>query len=125
MKNLRLSAIAERVGSAEVKNSRCNLGEIMVVIMKRDASQEEIEAVIANLSAFGFNIHRSSGVNQTVLGAIGVKPGFDHRIIRGLKGVADVKRVTEAYKLASRAGRNMRRRSLMSEGCVLVDAQSP
>jgi len=78
----------------------------MVVIMKRDASQEEIEAVIANLSAFGFNIHRSSGVNQTVLGAIGVKPGFDHRIIRGLKGVADVKRVTEAYKLASRAGRN-------------------
>ncbi len=78
----------------------------MVVIMKRDASQEEIEAVIANLSAFGFNVHRSSGVNQTVLGAIGVKPGFDHRIIRGLKGVADVKRVTEAYKLASRAGRN-------------------
>ena len=78
----------------------------MVVIMKRNASQEEIEAVIANLSAFGFNIHRSSGVNQTVLGAIGVKPGFDHRIIRGLKGVADVKRVTEAYKLASRAGRD-------------------
>ncbi|MYF41625.1 MAG: 3-deoxy-7-phosphoheptulonate synthase [Rhodothermaceae bacterium] len=78
----------------------------MVVIMKRNASQEEIEAVIANLSAFGFNVHRSSGVNQTVLGAIGVKPGFDHRIIRGLKGVSDVKRVTEAYKLASRAGRN-------------------
>jgi 3-deoxy-7-phosphoheptulonate synthase len=78
----------------------------MVVIMKRNASQEEIEAVIANLSAFGFDIHRSSGINQTVLGAIGVKPGFDHRIIRGLKGVADVKRVTEAYKLASRAGRN-------------------
>lgn len=106
MKNLHLSAIAERAASAEVKNARCNLGEIMVVIMKRDASQEEIEAVIANLSAFGFNVHRSSGVNQTVLGAIGVKPGFDHRIIRGLKGVADVKRVTEAYKLASRAGRN-------------------
>lgn len=107
MNDSRSSVIAERAGSAEVKNSRCNPGEIMVVIMKRNASQEEIEAVIANLSAFGFNIHRSSGVNQTVLGAIGVKPGFDHRIIRGLKGVADVKRVTEAYKLASRAGRNV------------------
>lgn len=106
MKDSRSSVIAERAGNAEVKNARCNPGEIMVVIMKRDASQEEIEAVIANLSAFGFNIHRSSGVNQTVLGAIGVKPGFDHRIIRGLKGVADVKRVTEAYKLASRAGRD-------------------
>ena len=79
----------------------------MVVIMKSGASQEEIEAVIANLSAFGFDIHRSSGVNQTVLGAIGVKPGFDHRVIRGLKGVADVKRVTESYKLASRAGRDV------------------
>ena len=77
----------------------------MVVIMKKDASEQEVEAVITNLNAFGFDVHQSSGVNQVVLGAIGVRPGFDHRIIRGLHGVADVQRVTEPYKLASRVGR--------------------
>ncbi len=77
----------------------------MVVIMKKKASEEDIEAVITNLNAFGFDVHRSSGIHQTVLGAIGVRPGFDHRIIRGLSGVADVQRVTEPYKLASRVGR--------------------
>jgi len=78
----------------------------MVVIMKNNASEIEIEAVIKSLNAFGFDVHRSSGVSQTVLGAIGVQPGFDHRIIRGLGGVADVQRVTEPYKLASRVGRD-------------------
>ncbi len=77
----------------------------MVVIMNKSASQEQVEAVITNLNAFGFDVHQSSGVNQVVLGAIGVRPGFDHTIIRGLSGVANVQRVTEPYKLASRAGR--------------------
>lgn len=77
----------------------------MVVIMKKNASEKEVEAVITNLNAFGFDVHRSSGISQIVLGAIGVRPGFDHQIIRGLAGVADVQRVTEPYKLASRAGR--------------------
>ncbi len=78
----------------------------MVVIMKNSASEAEIEAVITNLNAFGFDVHRSSGVSQTVLGAIGVQPEFDHHIIRDLNGVSDVQRVTEPYKLASRAGRD-------------------
>ena len=78
----------------------------MVVIMEQAASESQIEAVITNLNAFGFDVHRSSGVNQTVLGAIGVKPGFDIRIIRVLDGVADVQRVTEPYKFVSRAWKN-------------------
>ena len=75
----------------------------MVVIMEQGASEVQIEAVINNLNAYGFDVHRSSGVNQTVLGAIGVKPDFDARIIKVIDGVADVHRVTEPYKFASRA----------------------
>ena len=74
----------------------------MVVIMEHGASEAQIEAVINNLNAYGFDVHRSSGVNQTVLGAIGVKPDFDTRIIKVIDGVADVHRVTEPYKFASR-----------------------
>ena len=75
----------------------------MVVIMEQGASEAQIEAVVDSLNAYGFDVHRSSGVNQTVLGAIGVKPDFDGRKIKVLDGVADVHRVTEPYKFVSRS----------------------
>jgi 3-deoxy-7-phosphoheptulonate synthase len=74
----------------------------MVVIMQPDAAESQIQSVIERLNDFGFDVHRSSGVSQTVLGAIGVKPDFDVRQIMVLDGVADVHRVTEPYKFASR-----------------------
>ena len=74
----------------------------MVVVMQAGAGERQIENVIGMLSQLGFDVHRSSGVNQTVLGAIGVKPDFDMRRVKVLEGVADVYRVTEPYKFASR-----------------------
>ena len=75
----------------------------MVVVMEVGASENQIEAVIEQLNNHGFDVHRSSGSRQTVLGAIGVRPEFDQRHIRLLDGVAEVHRVTEPYKFASRA----------------------
>ncbi|ARA92970.1 3-deoxy-7-phosphoheptulonate synthase [Rhodothermaceae bacterium RA] len=75
----------------------------MVVVMQPQAEEAQIQAVIERLNGYGFDVHRSSGVNQTVLGAIGVQPDFDVRHIKVLEGVADVYRVTEPYKFASRA----------------------
>ena len=77
----------------------------MVVVMQVGASQSLVENVIAQLSELGFDVHRSSGVNQTVLGAIGVRPEFDVRSVEVLPGVAEVYRVTEPYKFASRTWR--------------------
>ncbi|MEM6338065.1 MAG: 3-deoxy-7-phosphoheptulonate synthase, partial [Bacteroidota bacterium] len=39
----------------------------MVVIMKPGAEEALIESVIGRLNAYGFDVHRSSGVNHTVL----------------------------------------------------------
>ncbi len=75
----------------------------MVVVMRPNSEEGAIEDVIQRLNEFGFDVHRSSGVNQTVLGAIGVKPDFDTRHIEVLDGVADVYRVTSPYKFASRS----------------------
>ncbi len=75
----------------------------MVVVMETGATEEQVEAVIASLSDHSFDVHRSSGVNQTVLGAIGVQQEFDIRHIKVLDGVAEVFRVTEPYKFASRS----------------------
>ncbi|NNE69153.1 MAG: 3-deoxy-7-phosphoheptulonate synthase [Rhodothermales bacterium] len=75
----------------------------MVVVMETGAVEPDIQGVIERLNHFGFDVHRSSGEQQIVLGAIGVKPGFDTRHISVLNGVAAVYRVTEPYKFASRA----------------------
>lgn len=74
----------------------------MVVILKNNATEEEIRNVKQHLEDYGFQIHESRGVQKTILGAIGVKPGFDIRKIKILDGVSEVYRVTAPYKLASR-----------------------
>lgn len=75
----------------------------MVIILEKNATQEQIDNIKQHLLDFGFQIHESKGVEQTVLGAIGVKPDFDIRKVKILDGVHDVYRVTEPYKQASRS----------------------
>lgn len=75
----------------------------MVVVLEKNCSQEQKEIIIKTLQDYGFEIHASTGVEQTVLGAIGVKPDFDFRKIKILEGVAEVYRITEPYKLTSRS----------------------
>jgi 3-deoxy-7-phosphoheptulonate synthase len=77
----------------------------MVVVMQEQATEEQIQHVIDRLISMGFDVHRSTGVKHTVLGAVGVQPGFDHRDIELLEGVREVIRITEPYKLASRTWR--------------------
>ena len=74
----------------------------MVVVLEKNISDKQIENVIKHLEDFGFAVHKSTGVEQIVLGAIGVKPDFDTRKVKILDGVAEVYRITEPYKLASR-----------------------
>jgi len=75
----------------------------VVVVLESNITEEQISEIIKQLEDFGFQIHRSTGVQKTILGAIGVKPNFDTRKVKILKGVADVYRVTAPYKLASRS----------------------
>jgi 3-deoxy-7-phosphoheptulonate synthase len=74
----------------------------VVVIIEPKATEEQIQNVIKHLEDYGFQIHKSVGIQNTIIGAIGVKPDFDTRKIKILDGVADVYRVTVPFKLASR-----------------------
>ena len=74
----------------------------MVIVLERNATDNQIENVIKHLEDYGFAVHKSTGVEQIVLGAIGVKPDFDTRKVKILDGVAEVYRITEPFKLASR-----------------------
>jgi len=73
----------------------------MVIVMDETATEEQISVVIEKLVRFGFDIHRSTGVRHTILGAVGDKV-IDWRDIELLDGVKEVLRITAPYKLASR-----------------------
>jgi len=79
----------------------------VVVVMEEDATEAQIEHVIAQLVEMGFDAHRSTGASRTVVGAVGGERGrpIDTRLIEILDGVHEVVRITEPYKLASRAFR--------------------
>jgi 3-deoxy-7-phosphoheptulonate synthase len=73
----------------------------MVVVMEEGATEEQISKVIDKLVQLGFDVHRSTGVQHTVLGAVGAKI-VDTRDIELLDGVKEVIRISAPYKLASR-----------------------
>src|SRR5678816_1381521 len=75
--------------------------EAMVVVMEERATDEQIEKVVSRLVEMGMDVHRSTGVTRTVLGAVG-RGHPDKGLIEMLEGVHEVLRISEPYKLASR-----------------------
>ncbi len=77
----------------------------MIVAMQESASEEQIQNVIERLINMGFEVHRSTGARQTVLGAVGARHEFDVRDIEVLAGVGEVHRISSPYKLVARSFR--------------------
>lgn len=75
----------------------------MVIILEKNATDQQVENVVKHLEDYGFQVHKSIGVERTILGAIGVQPNFDTRKVSILDGVSEVYRITTPYKLASRS----------------------
>ena len=73
----------------------------MVVVMEERATEAQVEKVVASLVEAGMDVHRSTGVNRTVLGVVGAHK-VDPALIEVMDGVKEVIRITEPYKLASR-----------------------
>jgi 3-deoxy-7-phosphoheptulonate synthase len=77
----------------------------MIVAMQETASEEQIQQVIERLIGMGFEVHRSTGARQTVLGAVGARHEFDIRDIEVLSGVGEAHRISSPYKLVARGFR--------------------
>jgi len=77
----------------------------MIVAMQERAGEDQIQQVIEELVRRGFEVHRSTGEQQTVLGAVGARVDFDIRDIEVLPGVKQVHRISSPYKLAGRSFR--------------------
>src|SRR6186713_1917029 len=73
----------------------------MVVVMEERATEAQVENVVKRLVEMGMDVHRSTGVTRTVLGAVG-QGQPDKGLIEMLDGVHEVVRISSPYKLASR-----------------------
>jgi 3-deoxy-7-phosphoheptulonate synthase len=74
----------------------------MLVVMRQDASPQEIRGVVAAIEARGFKAHPIPGVQRTAIGITGNKGALDAPVFESLPGVLEVIPVSHAYKLVSR-----------------------
>ncbi|MCC7119593.1 MAG: 3-deoxy-7-phosphoheptulonate synthase [Anaerolineales bacterium] len=74
----------------------------MMIIMKANATPQQVEAVIEQVKRAGLNVHLSQGVEATIIGAVGETHNLPVERFERLDGVQLVQRITQPYKLASR-----------------------
>ncbi len=74
----------------------------MLIVMKPDATQTEVERVLEIIEKLGFRPHQMPGASRTAIGITGNKGAVDPTHFENLPGVADAIRVTKQYKLISK-----------------------
>ncbi len=65
----------------------------MLIITKKDASDDALDAIKGYLINHGFDIHQSTGANRTIIGVIGDTDSLDPREVEALPGVSQVVRI--------------------------------
>jgi len=78
----------------------------MVIVMKPDATQTEIQKVIDRVEAVGLKAQKTVGEQHTIIGVIGDKTKLVNQPIESLQGVDRTMPISAPYKLASRQFRN-------------------
>ncbi|MFQ5538051.1 MAG: 3-deoxy-7-phosphoheptulonate synthase, partial [Gemmatimonadota bacterium] len=74
----------------------------MLVVMKHNATPEEVERVLAVIEDMGYGARPIPGGQRTAVGIIGNDGRVDSARLEGLEGVLEVIPVTHPYKQVSR-----------------------
>src|SRR5947208_16296415 len=74
----------------------------MLIVMKSDASDQDIQRVMHVIEKLGFRGHVMPGESRTAIGLTGNPTAVDPANFEFLPGVAEAIRVTQPYKLISR-----------------------
>ena len=73
----------------------------MMIVMKAEATPEEVRAVVERVEGVGARAHVSEGEEVTVIGAVGDREHVQRLGLEGHAGVAQVIPILKPYKLAS------------------------
>lgn len=71
----------------------------MLIVMKSDATESQIEAVLRVIETLGFKGHPMPGATRTAIGVTGNQGAVDPSHFENLEGVAEAIRVSKPYKL--------------------------
>ena len=74
----------------------------MIVVMRPDATEENIQTVIKTIEYCGLKVHLSQGSEVTIIGVIGDKSKLSKSNLELLEGVDKLVPVTESYKLSNK-----------------------
>src|ERR1700735_3781355 len=74
----------------------------MLVVMKAQATPEEVQAVCDHITQLGFRPHPLPGAQRTAIGITGNQGQIDQGNLEEMSGVAEVIAVSKPYKLVSR-----------------------
>lgn len=74
----------------------------MIIILKQEARQEQIDKLANFFTNMGLRIHMSKGESSTIMGLVGDTTRVDEDMITSLDAVEAVRRVQEPYKKANR-----------------------
>ncbi len=74
----------------------------MIIVIKRDATQEMIDHVVEKIKSAGLAVHISKGKERTIIGAIGDEARLASISLEALPGVESVMPILKPYKLVSR-----------------------
>jgi 3-deoxy-7-phosphoheptulonate synthase len=74
----------------------------MIIVLKKNATPEEIKHVTEKIEALGLMAHISEGKERTIIGAIGDETKLTESPIAALPGVESVMPIMKPYKLVSR-----------------------
>jgi 3-deoxy-7-phosphoheptulonate synthase len=73
----------------------------MLIVMKTDATEAQIESVLRVIEELGFKGHPMPGATRTAIGITGNQGAVDPSHFENLAGVAEAIRVSKPYKLIS------------------------
>ena len=73
----------------------------MIVILKHDATSEQVDHVVDRVEELGLKAHLSRGTHRTIIGIIGDEQKLQVEPLRAMPGVSQVVPVLPPYKLAS------------------------
>ena len=74
----------------------------MLIVMKADATDEQVDEVLKVIRDLGFKPHAMPGATRTAIGITGNQGAIDPAHFENLTGVAEAIRVSKPYKLVSR-----------------------
>src|SRR6478672_2119953 len=87
---------------ATVDSSPCTPVLPMIIVVRPDATDAQIQHIVDRVQELGFQPHYSRGQHRTIIGVIGDESKAQTETLAAIAGVEQVLAIMKPFKLASR-----------------------